>query len=277
MNDNKEYINTFIKRQRIISIISIVFILLSSTVSAMAVSAYLYNSNEVSYNNNASGISSTNVQGAIDELYGHVTDYTSMDTRVSALEGHFLNNPTSYFDGGWLVMKSTGTGNRGVRLYDSSNVERGRVDFVPSENITRIVANGSSGTDSAGWGKGTLKLIGNPVQINGADMIPKWQPLGGACSLNTSSYTNYTISSISPYFFVRINTSYYSAGLPDYGGVTISVAQLRSANSEGIYVYSGLENWSVVIKYVNDTTLSIKQGGTAGSNAVRCFSIHGVL
>ena len=167
MKDNKDYINTFIKRQRIISIICISFVLLSSTISAMAVSAYLYNSNEVSYNNNASGISSTNVQGAIDELYEHATDYTSMNTRVSALEGYFKNNPTSYFDGGsneWLRMgiDNSIVGNRGIRIYGANNKIRTQFYHDGGSNVTELNSYDSSGAS----GQGELKIVGKPININ---------------------------------------------------------------------------------------------------------------
>ena len=288
------------KKERIVLIISLVIMSLSSIVSAMAVSSYLYNSNEVSYNNNASGITSTNVQGAIDELYGHVTDYTSMDTRVSALEGNFAdkfkNNSTSYFEGGsneWLRMgiDNSIVGNRGIRIYGANNKIRTQFYHDGGSNVTELNSYDSSGAS----GQGELKIVGKPininatsggtgdinlngnVKVNGTEMKPKWVKLGGACSLSTSSFTNYTMSSIAPYFFIRINTSYSANGLPDYGGVTISVEELRRAVSEPIYIYTMHDvAYEFAIKYIDDTTITVKQ--TSGTSATtRCISIHGVL
>ena len=157
------------KKERIVLIISLIIMSLSSIVSAMAVSAYLYNSNEVSYNNNASGITSTNVQGAIDELYRHVTDYTSMDTRVSALEGKFTGNPNITFNGtnGYNRIKVYTSSNKdgGLALYDSNNTTRGYLYYDSSSYRTYLASYNSSGE----WGKGTLDLRGNPVMINGFD------------------------------------------------------------------------------------------------------------
>ena len=165
MNDNKDYINTFIKRQRIISIICISFVLLSSTISAMAVSAYLYNSNEVSYNNNASGITSTNVQGAIDELYGHVTDYTTLNEKF---DNKFRSNTTGYFAGNWVTIGENNTENEKGYLFYNGTAKRGQFYYAPSTDRTYISSNNSSGT----WGKGILELVGDPVMINGTTIRP---------------------------------------------------------------------------------------------------------
>ena len=75
-----------ITKDRIIFIIivSIIVIILSS-VTTYATS-YLYNSSDVSYDNETSQIESDNVQGAIDELYTQATNYNDLNTRVTTLE-----------------------------------------------------------------------------------------------------------------------------------------------------------------------------------------------
>ena len=75
-------------KEKIVFIISTVMMVVASITTVFAAN-YLYNSNEVSYDNTNSGLESDNVQGAIDELYGHATDYTSIASRVSTLEGNF--------------------------------------------------------------------------------------------------------------------------------------------------------------------------------------------
>ena len=147
-----------IKIIKIILILCIVMLFVSSMVSVMAVSAYLYNSNEVSYNNSASGITSNNVQGAIDELYEHATDYTNMNTRVSALENRWESGSSTN-----LFIKNTGSGNRGVQLFDSSNTRRLFMYFDPSSNKSNLIGYDSSGS----WGAGELDIYGSPVKING--------------------------------------------------------------------------------------------------------------
>lgn len=95
-------------------------------------------------------------------------------------------------------------------------------------------------------------------------------------NLNTSNATNYTISNIDSYVLIRINISYYTSGLPDYGGITIPIAELRAARSEPIEI-SRVDNiFYLQVVYTNDTTISVRQVG-GNSDPTACFSVHGVL
>ena len=101
----------FIKRysQLIISLIIVITLTLASVYAAST----LYESNVVGYDNTTSGLTSGNVQDALDELYGRATEYTDMETRISSLENNntienitFTSNqsvvidPNVYFWGG---------------------------------------------------------------------------------------------------------------------------------------------------------------------------------
>ncbi len=94
----------------------------------------MYESNTVGYDNTSSGLNSTNVQGALDELYGAATDYTDVIARLSALEakvpdeiypvgsiyiGVNNTNPGTLFGGTWV---SFGTGRTLVGI-DTSQTE----------------------------------------------------------------------------------------------------------------------------------------------------------
>ena len=70
-------------------VISIIVIVLSSA-STFATS-YLYNSNEVSYDNNKSGIQSDNVQGAIDTLYQEATNYSEIRKMIYPVGSIYLS------------------------------------------------------------------------------------------------------------------------------------------------------------------------------------------
>lgn len=110
---------------------------------------------------------------------------------------------------------------------------------------------------------------------NGKDIL-----LGGASSTNisTSTFTNITIDSIAPYTLIHLNTSYYTAGRPNYGGITMSVAQLRHYSAEAFTVarFDNSNNYyRFSIKYVNDTTLAVMFIGTQSAN--NCLSIHAIL
>ena len=73
------------KKERVVLVIGIITILISSIISVYAAN-YIYNSNEVEYDNTNKNITSTNVQGAIDELYVDANNYSSINTRVTNLE-----------------------------------------------------------------------------------------------------------------------------------------------------------------------------------------------
>ena len=107
---------------------------------------------------------------------------------------------------------------------------------------------------------------------NGKDVF-----LGGISSTNvsTTGYTNITISSIAPYTLLHICTAYYTTGRPNYGGITLSVAQLRNYHTEIIVLQEYNDQYRFAIKYVNDTTLGVKYTGTQVANS--CLSIRGIL
>ena len=64
-------------KEKIMFVLSLVIMFFSGIVSIYAVNC-LYNSADVSYDNSISGLTSTNVQASLDELYGHCTDYTEI-------------------------------------------------------------------------------------------------------------------------------------------------------------------------------------------------------
>ena len=176
------------KKERLVLIVCVIMLFLSSIVNAMAVSAYLYNSNEVSYNNNSSGITSTNVQGAIDELYEHATDYNSMNTRVSALESHF-NNSSVY------AKQKSSDQNIAFSIKNTNNIERGALYFQQGGNQIVLHSANASGE----WGKGVLNLVGNPVKINENIPTVSIAARSSSANLNTiySNQPNDTIYAIS--------------------------------------------------------------------------------
>ena len=220
------------KKIKIILILCIVMLFVSSMVSVMAVSAYLYNSNEVSYNNNASGITSSNVQGAIDELYEHATDYTNMNTRVSALEGYFKNNPTSYFEGSALRVGINSSSNSSLILYKNGTK---RLQLWPYESSDQagIQAYASDGTTT-----GPLNLIGNPIRINGTSIndyfVVETKTLGTDTSLSTGFIQlsfNISKSGYTPIGIVGYNLN--NRGLADK--VLISAVLVDGTSNASIY------------------------------------------
>ena len=62
-------------------IIVIVICLIGSSITTLATN-YIFNSNEVSYDNSESGLHADSVQGAIDEVFQHATDYSDIKTTI---------------------------------------------------------------------------------------------------------------------------------------------------------------------------------------------------
>jgi len=104
--------------------------------------------------------------------------------------------------------------------------------------------------------------------------------LGGisGAELDGSNFTPLVLNdSVENYRLIRLNTSYYKAGLPDYGGVTVSTTELKRATAEPIFAVDTHDtNGSVYqIKFVDATTLSVKSNNSSAST--RCLSVHGIL
>ena len=95
-------------KERLLYIISgLVIALVTSTITAYASTNYLYNADEVSYQNSSSGLTHQDVQGAIDELYAQATNYTNLNTRITTLEGYFNQNPSSYLNEYGILFEDT--------------------------------------------------------------------------------------------------------------------------------------------------------------------------
>ena len=193
---NKTQVLSSYNKERIIFLIGVVSIFFSSIISVFAAN-YLYSSSEVSFDNSSSGISSDNVQGAIDELYQNASDYSSLESRIGVLEGHWKNSPESYFEKSdgqeWLHigLNNSTSGNRGINIYDSNNVRRGAFSYNASNGRTFIGSLNSSGE----WGKGSLELDGNPVTVNGVDIMSTINGKQDALSVSNTS-VNFTNSSL---------------------------------------------------------------------------------
>ena len=186
MNNSADW---FYKNAKTMFIICIIFMLFSSIVTAFAVSSYLYNSNEVSYNNASSNsISSSNVQGAIDELYADAHNYSEMNTRVTALENRWKNGTTSYFDGDYLRLTAPSTSasnSRGLLIYDNNDKTRGRLIYDPGTDTTYLDAVQNTGTGISG----ILNLRANPVKINNYVASATIDARASTADLNTA-YTS---------------------------------------------------------------------------------------
>ena len=85
--------------------LTIVFsVILSHIETSHAISNYLYNSSDVSFDNTVSGIVSNDVQDAIDELYFHATDYSEIKNKIG---NNALTTNNQTLTGGINELKTT--------------------------------------------------------------------------------------------------------------------------------------------------------------------------
>ena len=100
------------KKDKLINVIAMVAISSITIGIIVYASDYLFASNIVSYDNSTSGIRSSNVQGAIDELYACASDYNAYNTRLTNVESQIYpvgsiyisvsnTNPSTLFGGIW--------------------------------------------------------------------------------------------------------------------------------------------------------------------------------
>ena len=143
-------------------VISFFMWLLFSTINVLA-NSYQYDSSDVLYDNSNTDIESTDVQGAVSELYRTATDYSSLDGRVTNLEGYLHN----YGNENWIQVgqDSSFTGNTGFKIINN-NARRSLFYYNVSDDVTYLGAGDSSGR----VGSGKLDLRGNPVKINGVSV-----------------------------------------------------------------------------------------------------------
>ena len=96
------------KKERVVFIMALITIIISSIISVYAAN-YLYNSQDVEYDNIGKNITSTNVQGAIDELYAQANDYTQLNERITNLENTTLTLDKIYPVGSIYISTSLST------------------------------------------------------------------------------------------------------------------------------------------------------------------------
>ena len=175
------------KKEKIKNILLIVIVaLVTSFVTAYGVSS-TFDSSNVCYKVDSS--TGASVQDTIDDLYGRASDYSELNNRLSSVESHF--------DEAWLNLNGNNV-NPGFRL-KYNNVSRGSFYYNSNDDTTYLSANNSTGTG----GQGTLNLIGNPVMINGENLV--------AVKYKDLTFDNVSITTKSAGGLYYSN--YYSTGL----------------------------------------------------------------
>ena len=185
-------------KDKIKNIILIIAISLIINLASAYATNYLFSSNEVSYNNNSSGITSDNVQGAIDELYEEATNYSEMrqliypvgsiyisvtDDTVAKVEARYGGTWEKFGEGETLVgVKTSDTDfdtieeTGGVKSVTLTANQSG----IQAHNTTSsgYIANGITGGSHSHTAKGWAAVV---------DGSGSYKVLGGAGSSTTYS------------------------------------------------------------------------------------------
>ena len=157
---NKTQVLSSYNKERIVFFISLIMMIISSSISVYAAN-YLYSSSEVSFDNSSSGISSDNVQGAIDELYQDANDYSSINTRVTDLESTVTsleNNKQDEITGGaTTITESNLTANRALISNANGKVAVSGTTSTQLEYLNTVTSNVQTQLNN--------KMSSNPTNI----------------------------------------------------------------------------------------------------------------
>lgn len=104
--------------------------------------------------------------------------------------------------------------------------------------------------------------------------------LGGWSTLEigTTSRKRVTLNeSMNHFALLRLNTSYYTGGAPDYGGVTISPAWFTYHSDEPIIVAHFNGEYHFKVYWVNATTIGVSCVDSGSGNSTHCLCVRGIL
>ena len=201
------------------AIISILFLMMS-----IVYADYLYNSNQVSFNNNNTTLTSTDVQSAIDELYNKCSNIPSVGTCPEGYECTELNKVTYNANGGTF----SGGGTTNDIYY--SVVEGDIIEKISKTSNVDDNGNRLSGTN--GYMPQASSGITDTVTIEEADSLE----VEITYQTRSSSYSWVTVndSSITP------TTSNYSSSVSGklYGTTTTTKTYTITGNTVKFFFYN---------------------------------------
>ncbi len=159
----------------IVAIISILFLMMS-----IVYADYLYNSSRVSFNNNNTTLTSTDVQGAIDELYNKCSNVPAVGTCPEGYECTELNKVTYNANGG-SFSGGASTNEVYYNIVESDPIEK----ISKTSNLTDSGTLAGTCSSSVVTGCMPSGSITDTVTIEGADSLEveiTYQTFGGSYS-----------------------------------------------------------------------------------------------
>lgn len=216
------------KKEKIMFIFSLIIMLFSGAVSIFAVTC-LYNSEDVSYDNSNSGLTSTNVQASLDELYGHCTDYNNIDARLTAVENNMISLDDVYPVGSIYIT-------------------------VTEDTVAKVQAKFGGTWEAFGQGR-TLVGMGS----NGTTNYSTVAATGGQETINLAH--SHTVDSHS---HTMAHTHNYGVGFAGYYGTTNAENKMYLYNGSWVQKSTSVITSTLSINYNSN----LASGSTTGNNQV---------
>ena len=220
--------------------------------------SYAIDSNQVGFNNTGTGIQSTNAQAAINEVFLHATDYNSMDTRVTALEGLIVEdagNHNSIYRGKDVTSYLTASGDDNLFTRISSGKF---TDLYVGDYFTKDITIGGN-TTTVTWriagfdmyyGKGDSCGDGTACRVHHAVIVPDTNLTSAQMNAsNTTGVTDWTLGAYA-------GSKMYNETLP-----TIETAIKNAFGSSHILKYRALLTNSINASATN------RYPGTTGASS----------
>ena len=146
------------KKEKIVFVMALISIIISSIISVYAAN-YIYESKDVEYDNEGKNITSTNVQGAIDELYTDANNYSSINTRVTNLETTISGKQNTITGGASTITSSNLTTNRALISNASGKVGVSNITSTQLGYLSGVTSNVQTQLNS----KATTTYVNNSV------------------------------------------------------------------------------------------------------------------
>ena len=174
----------FMKKKKILFGIVTIVLTIVISVSTSYAATTLFASNEVSYDPGTKEITSTDVQGAIDELYTHANHYKNLRSGVSDVSSYFSNISYSYAAPSDVsVATATNTSIATLSLSSGKYIVMGSATFGANTTGERRISLTSS-SDSLTLQDSSGGASGSPVYLSTKRILD----LTGTTTVTLSAY-----------------------------------------------------------------------------------------
>ena len=248
------------KKEIIFLIFGIISFIISSIVTVYSAN-YLYDSGEVSYDNNSSRLQSDNVQDAIDELYNESTNYDNLDSELTEIENNFLDKT---YPVGSIYISATDSTVESVQTRLGGTWEKIEGKFLLSASSS-YAAGSTGGSADAVLVSHTHTFTGTAVTSGGPNKNPTYKFTGTRTTTEGAGKHSHKLA------IQNANNEASGYGLSKYPAfenrvivTNATISTSTAANHSHYYTASG----SVAISGNSDHTHSVTAKGSNSTEGV---------